>query len=111
MLCADAAEPAVLAGDVDSLVERIKHLATQGEAHSLVKKVLRAYYQKVWTGICNEDNFAGRLWINIEMETDHAFVTAMPKPIDIAVVWSATQTKLKDISFDIPYGATDSDLE
>lgn len=69
--------PVVAADDeiVDALIEKIKDLKTShGEAHALVKKILRAYYQRVWhkmaTTKADDDGlFDGGLHFMIEMES------------------------------------------
>jgi hypothetical protein len=59
---------------VDSVIEKLKDLkTTSGEAHALVKKILRAYYQRVWhksatTQMDGDEMFDGGLQFTIEMD-------------------------------------------
>ena len=83
--------------DVDSIIKRIKELSTQGEAHSIVKKILRAYFLKVWHKLdmgdshADGDVYAGGLCIEIQMSADKfdgAVGLGVPEPSDVTIQWN-----------------------
>jgi hypothetical protein len=65
--------------ELDSVIEKLKDLkTTSGEAHALVKKILRAYYQRVWHKLAiseagEDEMFDGGLRFTIEMDCTYEY--------------------------------------